>query len=157
MGIQYVTVKIDTTGLYQPLSSAVGVVGIVGPAPAAGMGFANPMLFTRPLTGAASEPYARVVPVLSLAPLVADVQTLSVTGAPTAGTFALAFAGQTTGALAFTPRPPPCRRHSPRSPALAPATWCAAAARSRAPTWSSPSPAGSPLRRSRSSPSPTTA
>ena len=28
MGIQYVTVKVDTSGLYQPLSSAVGVVGL---------------------------------------------------------------------------------------------------------------------------------
>ena len=44
MGIQYVTVKVDTSGLYQPLSSAVGTVGIVGPAPASGMGFANPTL-----------------------------------------------------------------------------------------------------------------
>ena len=64
MGIQYVTVKVDTSGLYQPLSSAVGVVGIVGPAPGAGSGFSNPTLFTRPLTGAGGEPYARVVPVL---------------------------------------------------------------------------------------------
>jgi len=64
MGIQYVTVKIDTTGLYQPLSSAVGVVGIIGEAPSAGAGFSNPTLFTRALTGAGSEPYARVIPVL---------------------------------------------------------------------------------------------
>ncbi|MGZ3196538.1 MAG: hypothetical protein ACXU60_05505 [Croceibacterium sp.] len=101
MGIQYVTVKVDTSGLYQPLSSAVGTVGIVGPAPTAGMGFANPTLFTRPLTGAASEPYARVVPVLAVAPLASDVQTLSVSGAPTGGTFTLTFAGQTTAAIAF--------------------------------------------------------
>jgi hypothetical protein len=67
MGIQYVTVKVDTSGLYQALSSAVGVVGIVGSsgaAPSAGPGFANPTLFTRPLTGAVGEPFARVVPVL---------------------------------------------------------------------------------------------
>src|SRR5579871_253803 len=76
MGIQYVTVKVDTSGLYQPLSSAVGVVGIVGPAPSAGAGFSNPTLFTRSLVGAPSEPYARVVPVLRVAPLASDVQTL---------------------------------------------------------------------------------
>src|SRR5579875_200571 len=64
MGIQYVTVKVDTSGLYQPVQAAVGVVGIIGPAPSAGVGFNNPMLFTRPLTGAGSEPYARVVPVM---------------------------------------------------------------------------------------------
>src|SRR6516162_9613742 len=64
MGIQYVTVKIDTTGLYQPVSSAVGVVGIIGVGPSAGAGFDNPSLFTRALTGADGEPYARVVPVL---------------------------------------------------------------------------------------------
>jgi hypothetical protein len=64
MGIQYVTVRIDTTGLYQPVSSAVGVVGIIGEAPSAGAGFDNPSLFTRTLTGADGEPYARVVPVL---------------------------------------------------------------------------------------------
>jgi len=67
MGIQYVTVKIDTSGLFQPLASSVGVVGIVGApeaAPSAGPGFPNPTLFTRPLTGAGGEPYARVVPVL---------------------------------------------------------------------------------------------
>jgi len=64
MGIQYVTVKIDTSGLYQPVSAAVGVVGIIGPAPSAGAGFGNPTLFTRALTGIDGEPYARVVPVL---------------------------------------------------------------------------------------------
>lgn len=64
MGIQYVTVKIDTTGLYQPVSSAVGVVGLIGAAPNAGAGFDNPTLFTRTLTGVDGEPYARVVPVL---------------------------------------------------------------------------------------------
>jgi hypothetical protein len=67
MGIQYVTVKIDTTGLYQPVSSAVGVVGIIGPAPSAGAGFSNPSLFTRALTGVDGEPYARVVPVVRVA------------------------------------------------------------------------------------------
>jgi hypothetical protein len=64
MGIQYVTVKIDTTGLFQPVSAAVGVVGIIGQAPSGGAGFDNPMLFTRALTGTDGEPYARVVPVL---------------------------------------------------------------------------------------------
>lgn len=68
MGIQYVTVKIDTTGLYQPVSSAVGVVGVIGAGPSAGPGFNNPTLFTRPLTGADGEPYARVVPVLRVDP-----------------------------------------------------------------------------------------
>ncbi|HWE37631.1 MAG TPA: hypothetical protein VG406_13770 [Isosphaeraceae bacterium] len=67
MGIQYVTVKVDTSGLYQPLSAAVGVVGVIGPAPAAGPGFTNPTLFTRALTGVSGEPYARVVPVLRVA------------------------------------------------------------------------------------------
>jgi hypothetical protein len=101
MGIQYVTVKVDTSGLYQPLSSAAGVVGIVGPAPTAGAGFSNPTLFTRPLTGAPGEPYARVVPVLAVAPVTGDVQTLSITGNPTGGTFTLTFGGQTTGNIAF--------------------------------------------------------
>jgi hypothetical protein len=67
MGIQYVTVKVDTSGLYQPLSAAVGVVGLIGPAPVAGAGFSNPSMFTRPLTGSGGEPYARVVPVLRVA------------------------------------------------------------------------------------------
>jgi hypothetical protein len=67
MGIQYVTVKVDTAGLYQPVQAAVGVVGVIGPAPSAGAGFDNPMLFTRPLTGAGSEPYARVIPVIRVA------------------------------------------------------------------------------------------
>jgi hypothetical protein len=40
------------------------VVGIIGQAPIAGAGFDNPTLFTRALTGADGEPYARVVPVL---------------------------------------------------------------------------------------------
>jgi hypothetical protein len=64
MGIQYVTVRVDTSGLYQPVSAAVGVVGIIGAAPSAGAGFGNPTLFTRALTGADGEPYARVVLVL---------------------------------------------------------------------------------------------
>jgi hypothetical protein len=101
MGIQYVTVKVDTSGLYQPLASAVGVVGIVGPAPSAGAGFSNPTLFTRPLTGAGGEPYARIVPVLMVAPLASDVWTLSIAGNPTGGTFTLSFAGQTTAAIPF--------------------------------------------------------
>jgi hypothetical protein len=67
MGIQYVTVKVDTSGLYQPVSAAVGVVGIIGAAPSAGAGFDNPMLFQRALTGTDGEPYARVVPVLRVA------------------------------------------------------------------------------------------
>ena len=101
MGIQYVTVKIDTSGLYQPLSSAVGIVGIIGPAPSAGAGFSNPTLFTRPLVGASGEPYAPVVPVLKVAALVSDTWTLSITGNPTGGTFTLTFNGQTTGAIPF--------------------------------------------------------
>ena len=36
MGIQYVTVIVNTSGLYQPLASAQGIVGIIGPAPSAG-------------------------------------------------------------------------------------------------------------------------
>ena len=101
MGIQYVTVSVNTSGLYQPLASAQGVVGIIGPAPSAGPGFSNPTLFTRPLTGAPGEPYARVVPVLAVAPVASDVQTLSITGSPTGGTFTLTFNGQTTAAIAF--------------------------------------------------------
>jgi hypothetical protein len=101
MGIQYVTVKIDTSGLYQPLSSAVGVVGITGPAPSAGSGFSNPTLFTRPLVGAPFEPYARVVPVLKVAALSSAIQTLSVGGNPTGGSFTLSFGGQTSGTIAF--------------------------------------------------------
>ena len=95
MGIQYVTVKVDTSGLYQPLSSAVGVVGIAGPAPSAGAGFSNPTLFTRPLVGASSEPYASVVPVLKVSALASALQTLSVSGGPTGGSFTLSFGGQT--------------------------------------------------------------
>jgi hypothetical protein len=101
MGIQYVTVSVNTTGLYQPLASAQGVVGIIGPAPSAGPGFSNPTLFTRPLTGASGEPYAPVVPVLAVAPVTSDVQTLAVTGSPTVGTFTLTFGGQMTAAIAF--------------------------------------------------------
>jgi hypothetical protein len=101
MGIQYVTVNVNTSGLYQPLASATGIVGIVGPAPSAGAGFSNPTLFTRPLTGAPSEPYATVVPVLAVAPVTSDVQTLSIAGAPTGGSFTLTFEGQTTAAIAF--------------------------------------------------------
>ena len=101
MGIQYVTVRVDTSGLFQPLASAAGVVGIIGAAPSAGAGFNNPALFTRPLTGASGEPYARVVPVLKVAPIASDVQTLTVTGSPTGGNFTLSFGGQTTGTIAF--------------------------------------------------------
>jgi len=102
MGIQYVTVKIDTSGLYQPLSSSVGVVGIIGPAPSAGAGFSNPTLFSRPLVGAPGEPYAQVVPVLRVAQLASAAQSLSVTGGtPTSGTFTLTFGGQTTAAIPF--------------------------------------------------------
>ena len=101
MGIQYVTVKVDTSGLFQPLASAGGIVGIIGASPSAGPGFSNPTLFTRPLTGASGEPYARVVPVLKIAPLANDVQTLSVTGNPTGGTFKLSFNSQTTGAIPY--------------------------------------------------------
>ena len=101
MGIQYVTVKVDTSGLYQPLASAVGVVGIAGPAPSAGAGFSNPTLFTRPLVGASSEPYARVVPVLKVSALASARQTLSVSGGPTGGTFTVGFGGQTSAAIGF--------------------------------------------------------
>jgi hypothetical protein len=101
MGIQYVIVNVNTSGLYQPLASATGVVGIIGPAPSAGPGFSNPTLFTRPLTGAPGEPYPRVVPVLAVAPVTGDVETLSITGNPTGGTFTLTFGNQTTGAIAF--------------------------------------------------------
>ena len=101
MGIQYVTVKVDTSGLYQPLSSAVGVVGIAGPAPSAGAGFSNPTLFTRPLVGASSEPYANVVPVLKVSALASARQTLSVSGGPTGGSFTLSFGGQTSAAIGF--------------------------------------------------------
>ena len=45
MGIQYVTVKVDTSGLYQPVSAPVGIVGIIGQAPSAGAGFNNPFPF----------------------------------------------------------------------------------------------------------------
>ena len=105
MGIQYVTVKVDTSGLYQPLSSAVGVVGIIGPAPSAGAGFSNPTLFTRPLVGASSEPYALVVPVLRVASLPSAVQSLSINGTPTSGSFTLSFGGQTTAAIPFNATP----------------------------------------------------
>jgi hypothetical protein len=103
MGIQYVTVKVDTSGLYQPLSSATGVVGIIGPAPSAGTGFSNPTLFTRPLTGTSGEPYASVVRVLRVAAVTADVQTVSITitGNPTGGTFTLTVGGQTTAAIPY--------------------------------------------------------
>lgn len=101
MGIQYVTVKVDTSGLYQPLSSAVGVVGIIGPAPSAGAGFSNPTLFSRPLVGAANEPYARIVPVMRVTRLASAAQSLSINGTPTSGTFALSFGGQTTSAIPF--------------------------------------------------------
>ena len=101
MGIQYVTVNVNTSGLYQPLASATGIVGIIGPAPSAGTGFSNPTLFTRPLTGAPGEPYATVVPVLAVAPVTSDVQTLSIAGGPTGGSFTLTFDGQTTGPIAY--------------------------------------------------------
>jgi hypothetical protein len=101
VGIQYVTVKVDTSGLYQPLSSAVGVVGIAGPAPSAGAGFSNPTLFTRPLVGASSEPYASVVPVLKVSALASALQTLSVSGGPTGGSFTASFGGQTSAAIGF--------------------------------------------------------
>src|SRR5262249_8746458 len=47
------------------------------------------------------EPYPRVVPVLCVAPLASDVQTLSIGGAPTGGNFTLSFGGQTTTAILF--------------------------------------------------------
>src|SRR5206468_2359075 len=101
MGIQYVTVKVDTSGLYQPLSSAVGVVGTIGPGPSAGPGFSNPTLFSRPLVGAPGEPYAPVVPVLKVAPVASETWTLVMSDGPTGGTFTLTFSGQTTAPIAF--------------------------------------------------------
>ena len=59
------------------------------------------MLFTRPLVGASSEPYASVVPVLKVSALASALQTLSVSGGPTGGSFTLSFGGQTSAAIAF--------------------------------------------------------
>lgn len=66
MSIQYVTVKVDTTGLYQPVTMAQGVVGIIGPAVPTSFETRNPELFTRPLVGARNEPYDRVVRVIRI-------------------------------------------------------------------------------------------
>jgi hypothetical protein len=61
MSIQYVTVRVDTTGLFQPVSMAQGVVGVIGPAVPTSFEVRNPELFTRPLVGVRGEPYDRVV------------------------------------------------------------------------------------------------
>lgn len=64
MSIQYVQVKVDTTGLFQPVSMAQGVVGIAGVATAAKGFDQRAQLFTQPLTGAPGEPYIRSVRVI---------------------------------------------------------------------------------------------
>ena len=67
MSIQYVTVRVDTTGLFQPVSMAQGVVGVAGPAePATGFEQRHTELFTRPLVGARGEPYKPVVRVMRI-------------------------------------------------------------------------------------------
>ncbi len=66
MSIQYVTVRVDTSGLFQPLSMSQGVVGIIGPAVATASATRNPDLFTRPLVGVRGEPYERVVRVIPI-------------------------------------------------------------------------------------------
>jgi hypothetical protein len=80
MSIQYVTVKVDTTGLYQPVSMAQGVVGLIGPAVPTSFETRNPELFTRPLVGVRGEPYDRVVRAMRISaanePLGADGNAL---------------------------------------------------------------------------------
>lgn len=66
MSIQYVTVRVDTTGLFQPLTMAQGVIGLIGPAIGTPASSRNPELFTQPLVGARSEPYAQVMRVLPI-------------------------------------------------------------------------------------------
>lgn len=83
MSIQYVTVKVDTTGLFQPLSMAQGVVGIIGPAVPTSFERRNPELFTRPLVGVRGEPYDRVVRVMRFS---AQNEPLGVDGNPLGGT-----------------------------------------------------------------------
>ena len=51
--------------------------------------------------GASSEPYASVVPVLKVSALASALQTLSVSGGPTGGSFTLSFGGQTSTAIGF--------------------------------------------------------
>lgn len=83
MSIQYVTVKVDTTGLYQPVSMAQGIVGIIGPAMKTSFETRNPELFTRPLVGVRGEPYDRVVRVLRIS---ANNEPLDADGNPLGGT-----------------------------------------------------------------------
>jgi hypothetical protein len=83
MSIQYVTVKVDTTGLYQPVSMAQGVVGIIGPALPTSFETRNPELFTRPLVGVRGEPYDRVVRVMRIG---ATNEPLDAGGNPLGGT-----------------------------------------------------------------------
>lgn len=82
MSIQYVTVKVDTSGLYQPLAMAQGVIGVIGPAIGTPSSTRNPELFTQPLTGARGEPYARVIRVI---PVSAAAEPLDQAGDPLGG------------------------------------------------------------------------
>jgi hypothetical protein len=82
MSIQYVTVRVDTMGLFQPLTAAQGVVGVIGPAVRTPSSTRNPELFTQPLVGARSEPYARVVRVL---PVSNAAEPLDAAGNPVGG------------------------------------------------------------------------
>jgi len=82
MSIQYVTVKIDTSGLFQPLTMAQGVIGVIGPAIGTPSSVRNPELFTQPLVGARNEPYARVVRVL---PVSATAEPLNEASLPLGG------------------------------------------------------------------------
>jgi hypothetical protein len=83
MGIQYVTVRVDTTGLFQPVSMAQGVVGIIGPAMPSSAAAANPELFTRPLVGVRGEPYEQVVRVIAVNDA---AEPLDAAGQPLGGT-----------------------------------------------------------------------
>jgi hypothetical protein len=85
MSIQYVTVRVDTSGLFQPLAVAQGTVGVIGPAVGTPSATRNPELFTQPLVGTRTEPFARVVRVIpvsnSLEPLGEDGNPLGGSGA----------------------------------------------------------------------------
>jgi hypothetical protein len=83
MSIQYVTVRVDTTGLFQPLAAAQGTVGVIGPAVGTPTATRNPELFTQPLVGARSEPFARVVRVI---PVSDTAEPLDAAGNPLGGT-----------------------------------------------------------------------
>ncbi|WP_328524047.1 hypothetical protein [Kribbella sp. NBC_00359] len=82
MSIQYVTVRVDTTGLFQPSTMAQGVIGVIGPAIGTTASTRNPELFTQPLVGARGEPYAQVVRVL---PISAANEPLGLAGNPLGG------------------------------------------------------------------------